>query len=359
MKYLLLLITIVFCSCSPKIRTSVSEKYEKLDDTDKVLVFYTKSELPSNFSKIGTTKIGDTGFTTNCDLATVLEKAKIEASKSGANALLITEHLYPNLLGSSCHRISADLLRIENTADYNKSIIVKDSVQSIDNLKIVSNEGTAYNSTDYAVSKSSNFLLLANVGQSFRVAQSPDGLNSEQKEYYKKLKSGLSYDISTYYLKDSRTGFGLKYNVYKSSEEISNQQVTLDDGAVYQGDFSDDIMISFIGPSFILTEDKHARVGEANLELAIGYISYQNKSTIIGSPLTITGANLGMIGGMGYHFRITPHFLLGAQVNFVGGVLKELKYKYEDGSTETIKLDEEEFENLWRIDLAIGAKFRF
>jgi hypothetical protein len=359
MKYLLLLITIVFCSCSPKIRTSVSEKYEKLDNIDKVVIFNAKSELPSNFSKIGTTKIGDSGFTTNCNLATVLEKAKIEARKIGANALLITEHLYPHSFGSSCHRISADLLRIDNILDYNKSIIAKDSIQSVDHLRVVSNEVASSNPTNYAVSKSSNFLFLANVGQSFRVASLPDGLNSEQKEYYKKLKSGLSYDISAYYHKDGSAGFGLKYNVYKSSGTISNQQITLDDGTIYQGDFSDDITISFIGPSFILTEDEHARVGEANLELAIGYISYQNKATIIASPLKITGANLGMIGGMGYHFRITPHFLLGPQVNFVGGVLKELKYKYEDGSTETIKLDEEEFENLWRIDLAIGAKFRF
>lgn len=359
MKYLLLIITIAFCSCSPKIRTSVSEKYEKLDDTYKVVVFNSKSELPSNFSKIGTTKIGDTGFTTNCDLVTILEKAKIEARKIGANALLITEHLYPNLLGSSCHRISADLLRIENTTDYIQPEIVKDSIILADNSKTVSNDAVIYGPVYYGNSKTSKFLLLANVAQSFRLASSPDGLNSEQKEYLKKLKSGLSYDISAYYLKDDKTGFGLKYNVYKSSGTIRNQQITIEDGTTFQGDFSDDITISFIGPSFILTEDQNARTGEANLELAIGYISYQNKSTIIDSPLKISGANLGMIGGMGYHFRITPYFLLGAQVNFAGGVLKKLKYKYSDGSTETIKLEKEEFENLWRIDLAIGAKFRF
>lgn len=357
MKYLLLLVTVVFCSCSPKIRTSVSEKHEKLNEIDKVVIFNAKSELPSNYSKIGTTKIGDTGFTTTCDLNTVLEKAKIEARKSGANALLITEHLYPSTFGSTCHRITADLLRIENTAVYNQPIITKDTIQLISSSKVVTANEVVYG-PGYGF-KTSKFLVTANVGQSFRVASSPDGLNSEQKEYLKKLKSGLSYDISAYYLKEGRTGFGLKYNVYKSSGTIHNQQITLDNGAIVTGDFSDDITISFIGPSFILTEGEHARVGEANLELALGYLSYQNKSTIIGSPLKITGANLGMIGGMGYHFRITPHFLLGPQVNFVGGVLKKFKYKYPDGSTETIKLKDDEFENLWRIDLAIGAKFRF
>ncbi|WP_281310318.1 hypothetical protein [Flavobacterium flavigenum] len=359
MKYLLLLATIAFCSCSSKIRTSISEKHEKLSETDKVVVFNDKSELPSTYSKIGTTKIGDTGFTVNCDYGTVLEKAKIEAQKSGANALLITEHLYPSVFGSSCHRITADLLRIENTTNYIQPEIVKDTVKSTNNSKPVLNDAIVYGPVYYGNSKTSKFLLLANVAQSFRVASSPDGLNSEQKEYLKKLKSGLSYDISAYYLKDERTGFGLKYNAYKSSGTLSNQQVTLDDGTTYRGDFSDDITISFIGASFILTEGQNSRTGEANLELAIGYMAYQNKSTIIGSPLKITGGNLGMIGGIGYHFRVTPHFLIGPQINFAGGVLKKLKYKHADGSTETIKLDKEEFENLWRIDLAIGAKFRF
>lgn len=357
-KYFLFLIIIAFCSCSPKIKTSLSEKHEKLNDTDKVVIFNSKSELPSDFSKIGTTKISDAGLTVNCDLASVLEKIKIEARKSGANAVLITEHLYPNLLGSSCHRITADLLRIGNNADYRKSF-VEDTVQSVDKLKIAPNQVIIFDSKNNAVSNNTNFILLANVGQSFRVASLPEGLTSEQKEYYKKLKSGLSYDISAYYLKDSKTGFGLKYNVYKSSGTINNQKITLDNGEIYQGNFSDDITISFIGPSFILTEDEDARVGEANLELAIGYISYQNKASILGSPLNMTGANLGMVGGMGYHFRITPYFLLGPQVNFIGGTLKKFKYKYEDGSTETIKLDDEKFESLWKIDLTIGAKFRF
>ncbi len=358
MKYLLLFVTIAFCSCSPKIRTSVSETHEKLNETENVVVFNNKSELPSNYSKIGTTKIGDTGFTTNCDLTTVLEKAKIEARKSGANALLITEHLYPSTFGSTCHRITADLLRIENTNDYMQSKVVIDSVKLATSSKAVANNEVVYGPVYYDF-KTSKFLITANVGQSFRVASSPDGLTSEQKDYFRKLKSGLSYDVSAYYLKEGRNGYGLKYNVYKSSGTIYNQKITNDYGLVMEGDFSDDITISFIGPSFILTEDQRARVGEANLEVAIGYMAYQNKSGVAGYPVKITGSNLGMIAGMGYHFRITPHFLLGPQVSFVGGTLKKLKYEYANGTTYTEKLDKEELENLWRIDLAIGAKFRF
>ena len=207
--------------------------------------------------------------------------------------------------------------------------------------------------------KRPRFMFLANIAQSFRLASSPDGLNSEQKKYFKDLKSGLSYDLTAYYLKDGSNGFGIKYNVYQSSGTIRNQSLFLSDGTVISGDFSDDITISFIGPSFIISENQNSKLGEANLELAIGYISYKNDSRIIGNPLKITGGNLGMIGGMGYHFRLAPNFFFFFQMNFIGGMLKKLKYTYGDGSSETIKLNEDEYENLWRIDLAIGAKLRF
>ncbi|MEM0578107.1 hypothetical protein [Flavobacterium polysaccharolyticum] len=221
---------------------------------------------------------------------------------------------------------------------------------------IIDSKNEVFNSISY---KRSKFLFLANIAQSYRLASSPDGLNSEQKKYFRDLKSGISYDLTAYYVKDGRNGFGVKYNVYQSSGTIKNQSIILNDGTVISGAFSDDISITFIGPSIILSENESARTGEANLELAIGYIGYQNDSKIIGNPLKITGGNLGMIGGMGYHFRLAPNFLIGPQVNFIGGMLKKLKYTYADGTSETIKLNEEEYENLWRIDLAIGAKLRF
>ncbi len=70
------------------------------------------------------------------------------------------------------------------------------------------------------------------------------------------------------------------------------------------------------GPSFIISENQNSKLGEANLELAIGYISYKNDSRIIRNPLKITGGDLGVIGGFGYHFRLAPNFLIGLANEF-------------------------------------------
>jgi hypothetical protein len=358
-KTLFIFISVIATSCSPKIATSVSQGYASLNLQDKVIVYSKEETMPQNAKIIGKTSIGDSGFTTNCDYETMLEKAKNEARKNGANAIRITEHILPNFYGSSCHRIKAQLLKIENVEE---EILVKNNnISTVDTAKTKSvqksfdNQMITYN----GAKKESNFLLLANIGQSFRVAATPKGLGSEQREYMKKLKSGLSYDFSAYYLKDSQTGIGIKYNVYKSDGLLQNQEITFKDGTKEIGSVSDDITISFIGPSFIISENENAKTGEANLELALGYISYKDQARLASQKFTIKGGNLGMIGGMGYHFRLTPHFLIGPQVNFVGGVLKKFKLVYSDGRSETIKLNDDELENLWRIDLSIGAKFRF
>lgn len=207
--------------------------------------------------------------------------------------------------------------------------------------------------------KNPKFLLMANLAKSWRVAASPDNLTAQEKKYYKELKSGSSFDIAAYYITNESSGVGLKYNVFRADAILRNQIIDFGDGNFVSGDIADDIKITFVGPSFIISDNASARLGEASLEIALGYMDYRNDASVVGSPLKITGGDVGMVGGFSYHFRLRPNLLIGPQLNFAGAVLKKLKYTYEDGSTQTIKLNEEEYENLWRIDLAIGAKFRF
>lgn len=203
------------------------------------------------------------------------------------------------------------------------------------------------------------FLLMANLAKSWRVAASPDNLTAQEKKYYKELKSGSSFDIAAYYITNESSGVGVKYNVFRADAILRNQIIDFGNGNFVSGDIADDIKITFVGPSFIISDNASARLGEASMELALGYMGYRNDASVVGSPLKITGGDVGMVGGFSYHFRLRPNLLIGPQLNFAGAVLKKLKYTYEDGSTQTIKLNEEEYENLWRIDLAIGAKFRF
>jgi len=127
---LFLTVLILFTSCSPKISTSLIKSYPPLDYKREVAVIELNEQIPDNAEIIGHVKIGDTGFSSNCNYNVVLDKAKLEARKAGGNAIKITSHKLPSMMGSSCHQINAQLLRIENT----DSLVVKKEVDSLLNV---------------------------------------------------------------------------------------------------------------------------------------------------------------------------------------------------------------------------------
>ncbi len=95
-------VTLILSSCAPKISTTISKNYAPLDYQEDVRVFGIDDAYPVNSEELGTVKIGDTGFSTNCGWDVVIEKAKLEARKAGGNALKIVEHIPPSAFGSQC-----------------------------------------------------------------------------------------------------------------------------------------------------------------------------------------------------------------------------------------------------------------
>ncbi len=108
-----LLCLIFLSSCSPKVSTNITKTYPPIDYREDIFVYFPNDPFPDSYEKLGTIKLGDTGFTNNCQFDIVLEKAKLEARKTGANAIKITEHTPPDFV-STCHRIKADLLFVKN-----------------------------------------------------------------------------------------------------------------------------------------------------------------------------------------------------------------------------------------------------
>jgi hypothetical protein len=117
-KFLLIAGTVLLLtSCSPKLTSSLLKTYPPLHYLEEVRVFSINESVPPNAEKIGTVKIGDSGFSTKCNYATVVDMAKIEARKVGGNVVKITQHNSPDFY-SSCHRIVADVFRVDNIETY-------------------------------------------------------------------------------------------------------------------------------------------------------------------------------------------------------------------------------------------------
>ncbi|MGQ1891794.1 hypothetical protein ACT29H_15240 [Thermophagus sp. OGC60D27] len=118
--YVLLIISalILFSSCNPKISTSISRSYPPIDYKQDILVIGLDQSEPDNSEVLGQVKIGDTGFSSKCSYDIVIDKAKLEARKVGGNAIKIIKHRPPSALGSTCHRITAKILKVENIENY-------------------------------------------------------------------------------------------------------------------------------------------------------------------------------------------------------------------------------------------------
>jgi hypothetical protein len=114
---------IVLSSCNPKVITKISKTHPALDYKQDVYVIDLDQAEPEDSEVLGYIKIGDTGFSTKCDYDIVIDKAKLEARKAGGNAIKITEHKLPSAMGSSCHRIKATILKIDDIENFKPELI--------------------------------------------------------------------------------------------------------------------------------------------------------------------------------------------------------------------------------------------
>ena len=107
----LIVVVLTIAACNPKVNTTLTSSLPALDYQEEIIVLTLYEQPPSTATYLGVVEIGDSGFSTKCDLETVMAKAKTEARKAGGNVLKITEHKTPNA-GSTCHRITANILKV-------------------------------------------------------------------------------------------------------------------------------------------------------------------------------------------------------------------------------------------------------
>ena len=108
------LICFSICSCSPRIVTNISKSYPPQEPDAPVVIYTRQQDVPPQSESLGTLIVDDTGFTTQCDSATVFSIAKDETHKVGGNGFLLTTHSPPSFWTTKCHRIAGTMLFISD-----------------------------------------------------------------------------------------------------------------------------------------------------------------------------------------------------------------------------------------------------
>jgi hypothetical protein len=201
----------------------------------------------------------------------------------------------------------------------------------------------------------SHFRIAINYGLSYRIAKTDPSLSSFQKEYFDELKSGNSSGIDAAYYFNEHVGAGFLFNKYTSSYAVSASAVSTS-GVIYTGELSDHITLTTFAPSINCRVGTNHKNDAVNFNLALGYTHFNDDGKFI-SEATIKGNSYALFYIMGYDFGLSKHFAIGALVSFNLGTLTSYDL-VQNGQITKVKLDKDHYENLSRIDLSFGLRYR-
>lgn len=199
------------------------------------------------------------------------------------------------------------------------------------------------------------FRVALSGGLSFMTGKISHDVPSDFREYVRELKSGNNFGGEASFFISETFGFGGRYNVLWSSHSLDKISVEDMDGNVTYGRMSDDLKITFIGPSFSLRLLNYNKQNAFLFSLAIGYLDYVNDKVIIES-FQMTGNTVGFGLDLGYDIGLSDHLAIGIQASLITGALSEYTFNY-GSSKQTFKLEQGGYENISRFDLSIGLRF--
>lgn len=327
------LMLITFCSaCSPRIGTMITKTYPALETDSPVEVYMLKQAVPKQSESLGVVSVGDTGFSTKCDSATVIGLIKEKARQSGGNAVLITEYVKPSFWGSSCHQMTATVLKVYD-------FLLPEDVEGTANFAGM--EDVKVIKPDRKLPKVD---MMANFGYGKRLASISTSLSSTQRDAMKDLMSGTIWDLSFKYYFSDIMGIGLDYSGYRATtDKIANDVVPTND------------MMTYIGPSYLIRYSPDQKWIFDSL-LGLGYLGYSSSADYMSVDQKVTGVTVGAKWDVGVSYKFSEHWGVGANLSLLSGVLNKVTL-HENGRKMSVDLGDNEKEGLGQFRIGLGIRY--
>ncbi|MCF8303792.1 MAG: hypothetical protein K9I94_11000 [Bacteroidales bacterium] len=217
----------------------------------------------------------------------------------------------------------------------------------------VKKEKTRVNDPEVEKSKVLRFALEG--GYSQRLAKISEGISGEMKQYIRQLKSGYHIGGQISYYITSEIALGARASLFQSSNRVDNVYIEDTQGNRRYGEMSDEISIIYLGPSFLATiPNKHHSPNAFTACFSLGYIGYYDRGMMI-YPVDINGNTIGLTYEIGYDIKIDKNFMLGLNASVIAGILTKYDLRYGT-ATQTVELEEDQYEGLTRLDFSIGIR---
>lgn len=333
----------LFTSCSPRVGSTITKSYPALSTESPITVYYLQERFPVDADTLGKVKISDTGFTTKCDSLTVINEIKNEARKAGGNAVKITSHRKPSILGSSCHQMEAMILRIDESSIRSAFLAGTDSIAPMnDSLRMKPK------------SLLPKFKIAIHTGPGWRTAELADGMSRDEHSFYKDLMSGWVAGASLQYYFNDSYGIGLTYSAYNTKNSIYGERINTGE----RGTLSEKDNITFIGPSFLMRHFSKDQKWGLNMKLGLGYLRYSADQTFNNYFTELRGGTVGMNISIGAEYKFDKHWGITLDLAGTAGILDEIDIN-ENGVKQTITMDDDKREGLGHVMLLGGISYSF
>ncbi len=342
-------------ACSHVTTTRLTNKsYPPLNKDKEVTVIGLENNEPPSATFLGTVRVDDSGFSLNCGYDAAIEKAKTSARESGGNVIKITWHQKPNFI-SSCHRITANILWVENASDMDTSKKTEDEY-----VVAASSPNSSLKKKDKKLVGYSRFSLDVSGGWSYMTAPVSDLVPPELEEHIEKLKNnGFNLRTNFMYYFSEFFGLGMKYSYFRTANTTNN--VPAIDVTTNQMTFisiRDEINVHYIAPSAVFRYISASKKSHLSVGLSIGYLNYLNNALLGVAPLSFRSGNVGLTYDLTGDIMLNENIALGLGASLFIGILNY--YDVSNGITTTrVELNDEERENISRLDLSLILRYYF
>jgi len=330
-------------SCAAKLTSSMQRSYAPLDSREEVKVFGINEQAPPNAEKLGTLKVGDSGFSVNCSYAVVLDKATTETRRVGGNILKLTEHKRPDIW-STCHRIKADVLRVDNNiADYfDAEITYTDSIV------------TAVNTQKNIFPR---FRAALDGGWQYRTARLAGGMDKEWRDHYRKMKSGFHYDVQAGYFFSENSGVELMFSRQMFGNSSDGYLTDTEGNFVTSGEVKQKIALNYIGANYLIRLFDSKKKNSWLFSFGLGYMGYNDRLFFNNiENIKRTAGTLGSNASIGYDIGLSKNLGIGFKLSAMGGSFRNYK-RTLNGITTNETMPEKTAEGLGTIKLSVGLRF--
>ena len=338
-KFVLLLSAAVsLYSCMPPaVNRVIMKTYPPRSQDSSVVVYFSKSEIPVHAENLGIVSVYDSGASSRCDSVSVVNIIKEEARKAGGNGAYVSEYIKPSFWGSSCHQMTASLLWIGDFRAAADTGI--HPVAQLSELKRIKPERTL-----------SQVQLSLNAGYGFRTAKISDQLTQVQQQLLRELKSGIALGASGYYFFNDWTGLGLLFSQFNSQ---ANALASTASGA--QGIYNIREAIRFVGPSYAY-RFKSGESWLVGMQLAIGYVGFEHRETLLNELYTVVGATAGTMVGFDVEYKFARRMGAFASLGLTSGTLTSYT-ENKNGVVQKVELDKDRWEGLGTANVMLGVRF--